>query len=53
MGTGEGRKPIGKGLDDGVRVLYRIDFDVNWYVKSIQKLRVFRRWSISRPGCLY
>ena len=41
MGTGEGREPVGKNLDDGVRVLYRIDFDVNWHVKSVQKLRVF------------
>src|SRR5262245_35711517 len=36
----QGREPVGS-LDDGVRLLYRIDFDTNWNVTSVQKLRVF------------
>src|SRR5262245_42248621 len=40
IGAGVRREHVGKDSDDGVRVLYRIDFDANWCVSSIQKLRV-------------
>ena len=40
IGTGEIRNSVGKHLDDGVRALYRIDFDGNWHLRSIQRLRV-------------
>src|SRR5262249_49333602 len=39
--TGQGRAPAGKRrTDDGERILYRIDFDRNWCVKSLQKLTI-------------
>src|SRR5262249_36774188 len=40
IGAGKVRKPVGKIVDDGQRILYRVDFDVNWRVKSVQKLKV-------------
>ena len=42
IGIGEDKRTLGKNetIDDGIRALYRIDFDLNWRIKSIQKLRV-------------
>src|SRR5262249_33436885 len=41
MGIDEGRKPAGKPLTiDGERILYRIDFDGTWCLRSLQKLTV-------------
>jgi len=37
----EARTTALKAHDDGLRILYRIDFDANWRVKMIRKLRVF------------
>ena len=41
IGEGESRELAHKRLtDDGERILYRIDFDGNWCIKTLQKLTV-------------